>query len=65
MHQMGHRLTGECSNVRKRPPRASAGGQSLRWRLHVKAPYEISWIVKSTKRQKKKNEHILNNREIF
>ena len=30
MHRMGHRVTGECSNVRKRPPRAGAGGQSLR-----------------------------------
>ena len=30
MHRMGHRVTGECSNVRKRPPGAGAGGQSLR-----------------------------------
>ena len=27
MHRMGHRVTGECSNTRKRPPRARAGGQ--------------------------------------
>jgi hypothetical protein len=65
MHRMEHRRKYECSNVRKRPPRAGTGGQPLRWRSHG-APNEISWLVKSTKRQKTLyTENILNNREMF